>query len=185
MTENEHQTQELRLKRIDTFIAAFGAVGVVASIWIGFSGLTSQSREQTTALKNEWSRKFYDEKLALYSQATEAAAKLATLKSKGAPENQIEDAKMQFKILYWGPMCVTEGNDVESAMVLFQRGVDAGATPQQLEQLSLLLAHVCKNEAHLLYLPTEGVASKFGPSPQILQQMEKIVTDAKALQKQP
>jgi hypothetical protein len=192
MTEEQHRMQELRLKRLNTLIAVIGAIGVIASIYFGFSQLVSQSKvqaqateAQTATIKDQWSRRFYDEKLAVYSRATEAAARLAALKSMGAPANQIEEAKMQFKVLFWGPMCITEDDDVESAMVLFQCGVDACATPKQVEDLSLFLAHLCKNEAHRLYLPSVHVASRYGSNPEILERMKKIISDAKCSQKQP
>lgn len=189
MTEQQDQIQELRLKRIDTLISVIGAVGVIASICFGFSQLVTQSKaqakatdDQTAAIKDQWSRRFYDEKLAVYSRATEAAAGVAALKSKGAPESQIEDAEMQFKILYWGPMCITEGNDVETAMVRFQQGVDAGASASQLEQLSLDLAHICRNEAHVLYNQEKGFDASYGSNTQILEKMNAIVRGARATQ---
>jgi hypothetical protein len=182
MTEEQYRIQDWRLKRIGTLIAAIGGVGVIASIWFGFSQLVSQSKVQTATIQDQWSRKFYDERLTAYSRATEAAARIAALKSAGAPEIQTGDAKLQFKTLFWGPMCITESEDVEAAMVLFQTAVDAGASAEQLEQLSLRLAWICGNETHASY-PTRERFPDHKSKPKILEEMRGYVPETS--QKQP
>jgi hypothetical protein len=176
MTEEHHRIHDLRLKRFNTLVATIGALGVIASIYFGFQQLASQSKEQTQAIEDQWQQKYYDETLSIYLRATETAARIASLESDGAPQSQIEDAKLQFKTLYWGPMCVAESDDVESAMILFQRGIDDGVKPEQLEQLSLLLAHVCSNEIHTLYHPKDA-NSHYGLNSKILEEMNTLAPD--------
>ena len=164
--------EEMRLKRINTWIAAIGAVGVAASIWFGFHQLATQVRQQ-------WTAKFYDEKLSLYSRATEAAARLAALKAADGTDAELRAGTLQFRTLFWGPMCVTEGRDVEQAMLHFARGLDAKVSAKSLEQLSLYLAHVCRNEAHALYIRDARPASHYGTNEKILAAMDGLLPPRK------
>ena len=181
MNGEYHERADLRYKKLNTIIAAVGAFGVIVSILFGFSQLRSQSEAQTQAIRDQWGRKFYDEKIDLYTRATEVAARIAALRRSQSDEKTFEDALVEFRSLYWGPMCITEGEDVESAMVKFHEGVTADLPASALEQLALFLAHVCKNEAHALYLdkdkPTEEPPSRYGNNRQILERMDKIMKE--------
>ena len=168
------EDEELRLKRINTWIAGVGALGVAASIWFGFRQLAAQAEAQTDAIRQQWATHFYDEKLSLYAKATETAAKIAALKSQGATDAEMQEIVTQFRILFWGPMCVTEGPDVEKAMVLFGAGLDSSIPAKDLQQLSLYLAHVCRNEAHALYVRDGKPASHYGANDKILPLMKAL-----------
>ncbi len=166
--------EELRLKRINTWIAAIGAIGVAATIWFGFRRLAVEAQAQTNAVQQQWATHFYDEKLSLYARATETAAKIAALKSKEAKDTDLQGAITEFRILFWGPMCVTEGQDVEKAMVYFAAALDSAASGKDLQQLSLFLAHVCRNEAHELYVRDGHAASHYGTNDTILERMKQL-----------
>jgi hypothetical protein len=175
MTDTENRRSDFILKLANTFIAAFGALGVVASIFFGFSQLEQQSAAQTEAIKEQWNSTFYDERIKLYTRATEAAARIASLKHMNAPAKAIDTAIIEFRNLFWGPMCITEGPEVESAMVKFNIGLSKGANAEVLQQLALLLAHVCKNETYAYYLKTDEIASVYGSNREILTQMDDLI----------
>jgi hypothetical protein len=177
---NEKRDVELELKRFDSFVGAFGAIGVVASIFFGFSQQTEATKSQTQATRDQWSQKFYEEKLAAYLRATEAAARIAALKTSSAEQSKVDEAILQFRVQYWGPMCITEGHDVEQAMVYFNDGIKRGLEAEGLEQLALYLAHVCKNEAHMLYNldrpgNSERNSNPYYSTAQLLFEMKQIV----------
>lgn len=182
MNDKTPTEKELTLKQINTGIAAVGAAGVIASIWFGIREIRSQAQAQlqatnaqTQSIEEQWAHRFFDEKLAIYTRATEAAARLATSKASGAP---IAEHISQFQTLYWGPMCITEGDDVQEAMVLFLRATQTNATSQQLQTLSRDLARICRNEARTHYLRKAGLPKETERSDYILEGMRKIVKDA-------
>lgn len=49
-------------------------------------------------------------------------------------------AEKRFFELYWGELALVENPGVETAMVRFKDGLVSGASPDQLQQLSLKLA---------------------------------------------
>lgn len=127
------------------------------------------------ALREQWNKSFYDEKISIYSRATEAAGRIAALKHAGGSEEELRSALIEFRTLFWGPMCITEDPDVEEAMVKFHSGASTNIPTADFEQLALYLAHVCKNEAHSHYFNNEGPASTYGTNDKILEKMTKLI----------
>jgi hypothetical protein len=128
-------------------------------------------------------RDFYEQKLAGYARLTEAAAKIAATKAAGANAAQLQDSVAQFHTLVWGPVAVTRGRDVGAAIVSFDNALQADADAQQLQQLSVDLAHLCANDAGEGF-PQAGQhegAEKYGPNSAILASMSEITRAPEAL----
>lgn len=89
----------------------------------------------------EATKPFLEKQLALYTEATEVAAKLATSQS----DDELDAAKKRFLALYWGELALVEDKAVETAMVKFKQALDGNNKGHQLEQLSLALAHACRD----------------------------------------
>ncbi|MBD3276640.1 MAG: hypothetical protein GF372_15095 [Candidatus Marinimicrobia bacterium] len=175
--QKNHSTIDLRLKIINTILAAVGGVGVIASIWFGFAQLEQQSRAQTEAIRDQWRQTFYDQRMEIYQRATEGTGRIASLMRMNGPEQEIKRAIMEFRSLFWGPMAITEGADVENAMVYFNRGLTQNLPARDIEQLALYLAHVCRNEAYAYYniRRSDEPASRYGANEEILEMMEKVL----------
>ena len=89
----------------------------------------------------EAKRPFLDYQLKLYKEATEAAVQLAT--SDDAQE--ISTARKRFYELYWGELALVEDRDVERAMVIFKRALEANGAGDHLQQSCLTLAHAFRS----------------------------------------
>lgn len=113
---------------------------VIAFFWGAYQFLLTQ-RGQAETRRVEASRPFLDKQLTLYTDATRAAATIATSKS---PE-EIAAARGKFFLLFWGELVMVEDRHVESAMVEFRNALIAGKEGADLEQLSLRLARACRN----------------------------------------
>ncbi len=135
-------------------------------------------------MKNQALQKLGEDKRAAYAAATEAASRIAALKTAGAPAAQVQEAVTRFKTLLWGPASITESRDVRAALALFNGALDGDADASQLQQLSLDLAHVCGNETHDV-APVAGRADSapdFGPNSAILAQMREVTRGPEAQQ---
>ncbi len=118
---------------------------VVALLAVG-GGLWQYRRTS----KREFIKPLREAQLQLYQAATSAAAKLATL-----PRDSEEWSKnhTEFLRLYYGPLAIFEDFDhrpgaktltVERAMVVFKTCLDDTTQDEQLQDLSLALAHTCR-----------------------------------------
>lgn len=165
MTANLESKTELRFKIINTGIATLGGLGMIVSIWFGFHQLSLDAESQRR-------QTFFDERMEVYSRATEAAAHIAALKRADDEHSQYSEAVIDFQTLFWGPMAITEGKEVEAAMFLFNEGIKNNLGAEALEQLALHLAHICRNEAHAHYFDEDAPASRYGSSEEILEKME-------------
>jgi len=113
---------------------------VVAFCWGAYQFLLTQ-RGQAETRRVEATRPFLDRQLKLYTDATQAAATMATSKSR----EEIAAAKSKFFLLFWGELVMVEDRHVEAAMVEFRDALNAGKEGAELEQLSLKLARACRN----------------------------------------
>lgn len=89
----------------------------------------------------ESTRPFLERQLQLYSEATRAAAAIAAPASGDAKAA----AKARFQELFWGELAMVESLDVEQAMIAFREGLKAGLTGEAIGELSVLLAHACRD----------------------------------------
>jgi len=171
MNEDKYRAREARLKILNTMIAAIGTLAVIGSIWIGLKSVAASSQAQATAINDQWGQRFYDERLLIYARATEAASRIAALTTFGGSKLELKDARLEFQVLYWGPMCITEGVDMEAAMVIFGDALDKSMDGPTLEYLAQRLAHVARNEMHATFPGVDSSVSKFGDSEEILRDM--------------
>lgn len=94
-------------------------------------------------------RPFLDYQLKLYTEATSAAALLAT----SSDSEKLKAAETRFWQLYWGELAMVENGGisaanggVESAMVNFGSELKQHAVDRtKLQSLSLKLAHTCRD----------------------------------------
>ena len=86
-------------------------------------------------------RPFLEKQLGLYTEATNAAATIAT----SADTAALAKARTRFWELYWGELALVEDSAVEQAMMAFGSGLDRGAGKAELQQLSLGLAVACRD----------------------------------------
>jgi len=143
-------------RTVDTAIKVVGILLAVAGFWDGIrrynEGRMAEARSaaerarQAAIVSVRESRKpFLERQLALYFEATKAAAQLSTL-PRGAAWNA---ARQRFWELYWGELGLVEDPGVLAAMVTFGQAVTAyehGTGSQaELHQLSLGLARACRS----------------------------------------
>lgn len=114
--------------------------GVVAFSWGVYQFMINQ-RSQSETRRIEATRPFLDRQLKLYTDATQAAATIATSTS----DNEITAARTRFWSLYWGELALVEDNRVEAAMVEFGRALEGGSKGKEIAHLSLRLARACRD----------------------------------------
>jgi len=90
----------------------------------------------------EATRPYLDKQLALYTEATQVTASLATT----IDEKERAKLKKRFMELYWGELGLVERGGVALAMANFRVGLDRNAAPAELGTLALALAHACRDE---------------------------------------
>ena len=132
------ETSQLSLESTLKILTVIGTV--IAFCWGAYQFLLTQ-RGQAETRRVEATRPFLDRQLTLYTDATKAAATIATSK---LPE-EIAAARNKFFLLFWGELVMVEDRHVESAMVEFRNALNAGKEGAELEQLSLRLARACRN----------------------------------------
>lgn len=95
---------------------------------------------------------------ALYTEATQAAATLST--TEDGPER--DAAEQRFWSLYWGELALVESLEVEQAMAAMGWGLNEGADSAELKQLSLRLAHACRDSLVQSWGVAEWAAPDYG-----------------------
>ncbi len=96
---------------------------------------------QAATAKLEAKKPYYSKHLDLCSEASIAAATIATTKDSQKKKSATED----FWRLYWGPLGMVGETEVANAMIDFGKCL-RGTCQQNLKQLSLSLAHGCRSE---------------------------------------
>ena len=103
-----------------------------------------QERAQFEQTAKEFRKYFYEKQMDFYTEATEAAATLAT-EEKGSAD--YEAARKDFFRLFWGKLSIVEDKSVEARMMDFRNLLlqyEQGArhvSQADLQQASLNLAH--------------------------------------------
>ena len=90
----------------------------------------------------EATRPYLDTQLALYIEATQVTAIIATSKD----EKEVEENKQRFRELYWGELALVEHGKVIQAMIAFHVALDSNKEQSELARLALNLAHACREE---------------------------------------
>jgi hypothetical protein len=128
-------------ERIEQILKTAGALVAVAGfVWGVYQYFDNRDRELENA-QVEARRPFLDRQMTLYTDATRAVALIAT--SEDAAERA--NAEQRFWELYWGELALVEDSRVEAAMVAFKNGLVGKAGQPKMQQLSLDLAHACRD----------------------------------------
>ncbi len=126
-----------------------GVVVTLGGLALGVANYLETARKDAETRSLEARKQFLARQLELYTEATRAAAKLATSK---ADSPEFRQAGSRFWELYWGELSMVETRQVEAAMVemgncLNDRCSGCELEPKlkpNLEQCSLALAHACR-----------------------------------------
>jgi hypothetical protein len=167
MTEDASRFWTVVFGAVTTIGLLSGGVYSLIEYWDGRERELREQEQQRVVLssQNEATRlaarqAFANKHLETCSEAARLAATIAT--STGNPRAA---AIQSFLVLYWGPLGVVEGPDVEGSMVQFGNCLRNDCAPDQLRRLSLNLAHACRNEVeknfevHLPDLPPRTLTS--------------------------
>lgn len=102
---------------------------------------SAEARRHAETRRIEAAKPFLDRQLALYTEASIVASKLATANTNA----ETEAARKRFWELYWGELALVESRDVEGAMVNLGRCLEReDCSRDHLKQGSLRLAHACR-----------------------------------------
>jgi predicted negative regulator of RcsB-dependent stress response len=113
---------------------------VIAFAWGAYQYIENE-KKQASSRRVEATKPFLERQLKLYTEATQAAATIAT--SSDASERA--GSTKRFWSLYWGELALVEDRNVEAAMVAFGQALEKGQPAEELQQLSLRLAHACRD----------------------------------------
>ena len=169
MDEETYRKIDTNIKYASIVLSVVGALGIIISIYTGL-------KSQTNAINNQWGQMFYDEKMSQYIKVTESAARIAVLKKHKKTE-ELEKEIITFRTHFWGPMGIVEGDEVEKAMVTFNKGIDT-VGDDSLETMAIYLAHICRNEARRIFLHNEGTSSHYGTSEELLILMKTLLNNS-------
>ncbi len=100
----------------------------------------TEAKRLAESRRLEATKPFLERQLKLYTEASQVAAKIVT----STNVKEVADANKRFWELYWGELALVENQDVEAAMVALGKAIKDSAPQQQLQHLSLKLAHACR-----------------------------------------
>jgi hypothetical protein len=126
---------------LDAWVKALSLLGAAIAFAWGVIQFVAGQHSQAETRRIEATKPFLERQLKLYTEATQAAATLATSKS----PQEVDAASKRFWNLYWGELALVEDRRVEAAMVQFGRALETGSASPQLQQASLALAHACRD----------------------------------------
>ena len=130
---------------LETGVKLFSILGAVATFAWGVFQYIENNKGQSESRRIEATKPFLERQLKLYTEATQSAATLATSEE---PSEKAASIK-RFWSLYWGELALVEDEEVEAAMVALGKGLDRQAPPAELKQISLRLAHACRDSLAL------------------------------------
>ena len=122
------------------------ATQLAADIEMHAETIANQRNELDKKTEQEFRKRFWEERLADYRQVTKLAATIAMSK---APQ-EVEDARSEFWVYYYGELSLIEDRDVFNAMVAFGQALhsfeqEPTSETEQLKRLSYKLARACRN----------------------------------------
>src|SRR5215475_8252989 len=119
-----------------------GAVVALGGLALGIANYLATARRDVETRSLEARKQYLTRQLDLYTDATRAAAKLATA-PKDSPE--YEKARARFWELYWGELSMVENQGVEAAMKQIGDCLNGRCVGcPDLARCSLDLAHACR-----------------------------------------
>ena len=140
-----------KIDLFETVIKILQGLAIIAGIWATYYAYKKQNadsvmqeKEHIEQTAKEFRKTFYEKQLQFYTEASEAAATLATEKIGSA---DYINARKNFYRLFWGRLSIVEDKTVEAKMVLFERLLtdyekkESSVSQDELQQSSLKLAH--------------------------------------------
>ncbi len=125
----------------ESAVKLLSILGAVVTFAWGVFQYVQNEQLQTENRRVEARKPFLERQLKLYTEATQAAATIAT----SEVQKERAAAEKRFWSLYWGELALVEDKSVEAAMVAFGRGLNERASSQEIKNLALRLAHACRN----------------------------------------
>jgi hypothetical protein len=114
------------------------------SIFIGVITIGTGIYQYRDKKNQEFRKRFWEERLSLYKEATTLAAKIAIADNM----ELVTEERKRFWELYWGPLCLIEDKNVEAGMVNFgnalKEKVQNEKASTKLTILSIQLAKACR-----------------------------------------
>ncbi len=126
---------------LETWIKVLTPLVALGTFIWGIAQFFINQRSQIETRRIEATKPFLDRQLILYTEATKSTATIAT----SSLDEEITLAKKRFWSLYWGELALVEDKNVETAMVMFGQALKSKGSQQELQNLSLNLAHACRN----------------------------------------
>lgn len=126
---------------VEAWLKVATPIGAVVAFSWGVFQYIQNERNQAEVRRMEATKPFLELQLQLYTTASTATATLAT------SDDQTERAAAlkRFLALYWGELALVEDRRVEQAMVAFGKGLKRNADREELQRLSLDLAHAFRD----------------------------------------
>jgi hypothetical protein len=125
----------------ESWVKVLSLLGAVITFSYGVFQYIRNEQRQAESRRVEATKPFLERQLKLYTEATQAAATLATSND----ETERTAALKRFWSLYWGELALVEDRKVEVAMVQFGKGLQDQGASAEIKQLSLQLAHACRD----------------------------------------
>jgi hypothetical protein len=127
---------------VESWVKMSGAVVAVATFIFGIYtyAQTAKQSEQTNRIAA--SKPFLEKQLALFTDATVVASVIATSDN----QDDLLKARSRFMQLYWGELGMVERGAVATAMIEFKKALDSNKPKEDLQRLSLGIAHACRDE---------------------------------------
>ncbi len=144
MTDSNIFERSLKLVSVILAIAAF-AWGVYTYRHTAQLRLAQEEVEASRTAETrriEATLPFLQKQLALYTEVTVIVSKIATSDN----IDEVTAATQRFHELYWGELALVERDAVVKAMINFNNGLKESAPQSDLKQLSLKIAHACRDE---------------------------------------
>ena len=150
---NELKSEGAWVRRVNRLLPVITGLLAVAGFWFGIIQYLHAEKESLAHQQNEFLREIakpmWDKRIAIFIEATETTATIATVKDRNS--EKFVKAEARFWELYWGPMAAVEGvaefkkesAGIETAMVNFGDELKKkdNASANKLQRLSLSLAH--------------------------------------------
>lgn len=141
-------TKRLRTKSkidlIETAIKIAQGFAIIAGIVATYYTIQDKNKQQKIDTAKEFKKTFYEKQFQFYTEASEAAATLATEDYKST---DYVTARKQFYRLFWGRLGIVEDTTVEASMVRFHNSLTEyeqkpdSVRKSNLQQASLKIAH--------------------------------------------
>lgn len=126
---------------VDRWIKILSAIGAVIVFGWGTIQFKASHQVQAETRRIEATKPFLERQLTLYTQATQAAATIATSKV----PLKVEGATAKFWSLYWGELALVEDTRVAAAMMSLGDKLKGNSSQEALQLGSLELARACRD----------------------------------------